>query len=145
MHDELFQGVTRKKQVMAEIRELFRELGGAVSMSVLADEAVERDVIPPEMVEACQQRGLTALCRQAMKVKTADGLPFAKPIGGSGKNDDATWSQLDLFTYDQAVDLVIREATATLADVREVGRLHQWCLNRFGQAPDLPELGWDIA
>ena len=140
MSDELFQGVSRRSAVLQAIRDLFNDLGGAVPLRELADAAVARGVVPPEMIAACQQRGLTALCRQALKVETDDRLPFAKPMSDDGDDDHTRWGRLNLFTYDQAAALVLRESKAWVADRIKIERLRQWCLDRFGRAPDIPEL-----
>jgi hypothetical protein len=107
-----------------------------VPIGVLATEAVSRGVIPPEELERCQMRGIQALCRQALKVKTENGLPFAKPT----TDDEENWTNLELFTYDQAEALINREARAVVADYQELLRLHRWCFGKFGQAPEIPEL-----
>lgn len=124
--------------VREQIRVLFKELGSCLSMSRLATAAIERGVIPPEVLATCQLRGVQEFCRDAMKQKGDDGLPFAKPLGRSRQNRD--WQQLDLFTYEQAEELIDNEAAAVCADYHELLRLHRWCLQKFGRAPEIPEL-----
>jgi hypothetical protein len=123
---------------MKRLRDLFQQLGGSMPPRVLADEAVARGVIPDDVLAVCQRRGLTELCRQALKGKTEDRLPFAKPL--SADEDAGEWKQLDLFTYDQAETLILREWAGIANDVQEVLRLHRWCKDKFGLAPELPSL-----
>ena len=127
--------------MLQQIRDLFRDLGGNVPMRVLGDEAVTRGVIPPEEVQRCTARGIAETCRRALKVKTEDGLPFAKPVaGGFDEHGFIPWKQLPLFNYEEAVALLAREAKAVVDDYTELVRLQRWCLDRFGKAPEIPAL-----
>jgi hypothetical protein len=136
MHDELFPNPQRRSTLLLKLRDLFRELGGNLPIRAFASEAVDRGVISSEELERCQMVGVQALCRQALKVKTEAGLPFAKPTTEDGRN----WSQLELFTYGQAEALIEREAKALMADYQELVLLKRWCLEKFGRAPEIPEV-----
>jgi hypothetical protein len=140
MTDDLLPRYNRS-DMNRNLRELFRELGGNVPMRVLGDEAVTRGVIPPEEVAHCTSRGVQEICRRALKVKTENGLPFAKPIDGSREdNGDTRWKQIELFSYDEAEALIVRESKAIRDDYQELLLLHRWCALKFGKAPDIPEL-----
>lgn len=135
MTDELIP--LQRTAVLKNLRELFANLGGDMPVRVLAEEAITRGVIPSDVLASCQLRGVTELCRQALKTKTESGLPFAKP---TSTKSDGEWKQLELFTYEQAESLVLREAQAMVADYHELLRLHRWCFDKFGRAPEIPEL-----
>ncbi len=137
MHDDELIPLQRTA-VLKRLRELFQELGGSIPPRILADEAIARNVIPAEVLANCQTRGVTELCRLALKAKTEDRLPFAKPL--STDEDAGEWKQLELFTYAQAEALILREARGLVADYRELQRLHRWCLAKFGRAPEIPDL-----
>lgn len=136
MPDELIP--LQRTAILKCLRELFQELGGSMPPRVLADEAVARGIVPDDVLAACQHRGLTDLCRAALKAKTEDRLPFAKPT--STDEDAGEWKQLELFTYTQAEALILREAKGLVDDYHELQRLHRWCVAKFGQAPEIPEL-----
>lgn len=137
MHDDLFPNLQRRSALKAALRDLFQELGGNEPIRILAQEAITRGVIPEDELARCQMVGVQALCREALKKKTEAGLPFAKP---TSEDEDGNWTNLELFTYDQAEALIRREATAIVADYHELLRLHRWCFSKFGQAPEIPEL-----
>jgi hypothetical protein len=137
MHDDELIPLQRTA-ILKRLRDLFRELGGSMPPRVLTDEAIARGVVPTEVLASCQTRGLTELCRLALKGKTEDRLPFAKPT--STDEDAGEWKQLELFTYAQAEALILREARGLVADYHELLRLHRWCLAKFGRAPEIPEL-----
>ena len=125
---------SERRELFAAFQGLFREMGRA-SPRAVAEESVARGIVPPRVLQECQMRGLIEDVRLALKADTEDGLPFAKPIG----NEDADWSQLYLFTYNVASILILREAAAVVHDYKKVRRLHEWCLVKFGRAPEIPE------
>jgi hypothetical protein len=140
MQDE-FAGHKRRSTMYAELRDLFGELGGNVPMRVLGDSAVARGVIPPEEVKRCTDRGIQEICRRALKVRGENGLPFAKPTSSTRDDDgNVEWKQLELFTYDEAAALIVREAKAVVDDYVELQSLHRWCTAKFGRAPEIPQL-----
>lgn len=120
------------------LRDLFRELGGSLPIRLLAEEAITRGTIPEEVLDMCQVRGVSELCRTALKAKTEDDLPFAKPTSSAENNGE--WKQLELFTYQEAQALIAREVDSLTADYQEVERLQRWCLAKFGRAPEIPKL-----
>jgi hypothetical protein len=144
MTDEpLFRNHPRRA-LHQKLRELFKELGGNVPMRTLADEAVERGIIPPEELDRCRMLGVIALCRQALKAKGENGLPFAKPTIQDTESPSDTWKQLELFTYAEAEALLAREANGITGDIEEWMNLHRWCYAKFGRAPKIPQEWRDL-
>jgi len=123
-----------------QLRDLFRELGGSVPMRVLGEEAMARGVIPPEEVARCTLRGIQEICRRALKFKTENGVPFAKPMGEDETDTETRWKQLELFTLIEARAMILRHVKSLREDHSELLVLHRWCFAKFGEAPDIPEL-----
>jgi hypothetical protein len=123
--------------VDAIIRHFFKGRGGNMPAPELAKALIAEQVLPPGVVDRAALRGVTAMCRRALSADTPERIPFAQPIG-SGKN--ARWIQLDLFTHRQAVALIKRRSRDVHDDYEKLRRLQTWCLERFGMAPEIPEL-----
>jgi len=136
MTKELFD--SPQSQTQANIRDLLIEMGRA-SVSDIARVAISRGLIDDETLNQCQMRGASELIRKALKATLPTGLPFAKPLS-DGDGDAAEWAQLEMFTYDEFAALIIREATALESDYAKVLRLRDACLQRFGRAPEIPEM-----
>ena len=119
------------------IRDLFVELGGNVPIRVLATEAITRGAIPESVLRRCQLRGVSDICRQALRAETDEELPFAQP---TGRGSDDPWLQLDLFTYNRAELLLQERAEDLRRDNRKLRRLWTWCFEKFGRAPEIPQL-----
>jgi hypothetical protein len=119
------------------IRELFKELGSSVPIRILANELVDRHLLSDALVRRVTIRGVSELCRTALSKKTAENLPLAQPTG-SGPDDP--WMNLDLFDYAQAEKLIERRVKGLSDDYAELRKLHSWCFDKFGRAPQIPEL-----
>jgi len=126
-----------REAVAKTIRDYFVTLGGAVPLRELAIKLQRNNVLPQPVVDACTRRGLMDLCRKALRAKTDERLPFAQPTGDSRR---ARWVQLDLFTRVQAYALLNRRSKGMADDFDELRHLHAWCLEKFGSAPEIPEL-----
>ena len=138
MADELFPNATNAA-LYASIRSLFKELGGSVPVRVLAEHAIAQGLIPPDEIARCTHRGVQDLCKRALKVKTANGVPFAKPIQGTEDESDS-WTQLELMTYEELAGVITREVRALVKDYHEVQVLVRFCEAKFGRAPAVPQL-----
>jgi hypothetical protein len=125
------------RTVYGIIRTFFAERGGNMPARVLAKAIVDEQVLPPGVVERAALRGVEQMCRRALSRPTAEGVPFAQPIG---KGHKAHWQQLDLFTHTQARALIARRVQNLAEDYEVTRRLWTWCLERFGSAPEIPEL-----
>lgn len=121
----------------AAIRDLFKELGGNVPTRVLAREVIDRDLLTPEELDRCAFHQVQKMCRDALRSLTDERVPFAQPTGG-GRNDP--WLQLDLFTYTEFTALLDRRAKAIEDDHQILRNLQDWCLRKFGRAPEIPHL-----
>lgn len=132
--EELFKSARGRAQ--NAIRELFAEVG-RVSISTLAQTAIDRGLIEDEALLQCQMRGLAELCRAALKRRTEEQLPFAQPISGA---EDGEWAQLDLFSREELFGLIHARVAALAADNAELRLLRGFCLRKFGEAPEIPEL-----
>jgi hypothetical protein len=119
------------------IREFFITLGGNVPMRDLASAIIDRQVLPQPVIDRCTLRGVMAMCRKALSAKTRENLPFAQPTGA--KRQDP-WLQLDLFTQAEAHALIQRRSKGIVDDYDELRALYTWCLEKFGNAPAIPEL-----
>jgi|SRR5580765_2250548 len=126
-----------KEAVAKTIRAYFVTLGGSVPLRELAIKLQSNHVLPQPVVDACTRRGLMDLCRKALRAKTEERLPFAQPTGTSSRS---RWIQLDLFTQAQAFALLNRRSQGMADDFDELRHLHAWCLEKFGSAPEIPEL-----
>jgi hypothetical protein len=127
----------QKPALFRTLRDLFVELGGAMPPRVLAEHALSRNIIPADVLATCQHRGLTALCRDALKGETEDGLPFAKPTTGE---KGARWAQLELFSSTEFESLLARESQGLMNDHRALAKLQRWGEQKFGRTFDIPEL-----
>jgi hypothetical protein len=125
------------RTVFGIIRAFFADRGGNMPARVLAKAIVDEQVLPPGVVERAALRGVEAMCRRALSRPTAEGVPFAQP---TGRGKRAHWQQLDLFTYTQARALIARRVQNLAEDYDVTRRLWTWCLERFGSAPEIPEL-----
>ena len=134
MRRDLF-GERDRDSIADDIQALFTALGGALPVRELARAAIARGLFSQDYLENLTLRGAAAVCGQALKRKTEDDLPFAKPTG-----QDKIWKQRELFTYDEAATMLLREYSAWQADRKELRKLHQWCYLKFGRAPDLPDV-----
>jgi hypothetical protein len=124
--------------VARAIRDLFiHDLGGVVSMHMLAEQAIARGVFPDNMLAGFSKAGAAAWCRKALKQKDETGLPLAKPLTSG---DGAVWKQWLLMTYEEAAAAIERDASSVVADYRELRVLYNDCKQRFGRAPEIPEL-----
>lgn len=123
-------------RTQAAILDLFSELG-RIPIADVAKIALDRDLIEGDVLRQCQMRGVTEFCRRTLKAKrTESGLPFARPIG----DEDGSWDQLLLFTRDELFGLIRRDMKAVLDDYSEVRELVRFCVKKFGEAPEIPEL-----
>lgn len=125
------------EDISEAIRGLFIRLGGNVPMRVLAKAIIDRKVLSDEAIERCTMRGLISECRRALRAKTEEGLPYAQPTGRGARTP---WRQLDLFTQPMAFALLHRRSQNILEDHEELRRLWAWCLEKFGVAPNIPDL-----
>jgi len=125
------------QDISERIREFFITLGGNVPMRDLAMALIDRHVLPQGVIERCTLRGVMAMCRKALSAKTRENLPFAQPTGA--KRHDP-WLQLDLFTQSEAHALIHRRIKGVVDDYDELRALYTWCLEKFGNAPLIPEL-----
>jgi hypothetical protein len=119
------------------IRAAFKARGGNMPARVLAKTLIDEKILPEGVVERATLKGVTVLCRHALSANTAEGLPFAQPVGNAGR---ARWLQLDLFTQAQMFALIRRHAQQLGEDHEQIRRLYAHCLERYGVAPEIPEL-----
>jgi hypothetical protein len=119
------------------IRRFFSERGGNMPALELAKALIHEDVLPSGVVDRAALRGVAAMCRRALGADTDEHIPFAQP---TGKGQRARWIQLDLFTRPQAFALIKRRSQDEYDDHEKLRRLYAWCLDRFGVAPEIPEL-----
>jgi hypothetical protein len=119
------------------IRRVFVELGSNVPARTVTQFIIDRDLLPAEMSQALLFRGLNDHVRRELARTTIEGLPFAQPTGTKRRSP---WKQLDLFTRAEAHALVRRRLRNLYDDHSELVRLHGWCLDKFGDAPSIPDL-----
>lgn len=118
------------------IRQLFQDLGGNVATRELALAVIQRGILTSDELQRLTIRSVQQLCRQALSAETAARVPFAQPTG-DGKHDP--WLQLELFTYDRFCGLIDRRAKSLNDDHEKLRRLRDWGLQKYGQAPDIPQ------
>lgn len=123
-------------QMQIDLRALFSEMG-VVSAREVITEAMERGIFPDEVLQQAQIDGLSEILRRALKSEDANGLPFAKPIS-TGRN--AKWKQFVLLDYDEMAGSIERDAKGLAADYEKVKRQRDFCLIKFGRAPEIPAL-----
>jgi len=134
--DQLFED-DDPQAISETIRDFFVTLGGNIPMRELATAVIERQVLPDSVIERCTLRGVMAMCRKALSAKTRENLPFAQPTGEKRRDP---WLQLDLFTQTEAYALIQRRSKGIADDYDELRALYTWCLEKFGSAPEIPEL-----
>lgn len=133
--EELFPN--ELKQAHQTIRDIFNRRGRG-SICDTWEEA--RTVLPPRVLESAMRRGGHALCREALKQTDERGLPMAKPTG----SEEGEWAQLALFTHAELSNLIVRESRALIADWQKLRQLRDYCVERFGSAPHIPELDDEV-
>lgn len=117
------------------LKELFKTIGIAPRVSELVDAALERGLIPEEVINSCTRSGLYALCREALKEKESEnGLALAKPLG---RGRDARWQKVTLMNEAEAISLLQMEYEAVGADIKEFRKYENYFRDRFGDA--IPE------
>jgi hypothetical protein len=73
-----------QREIRHQIRSLFTELGGNLSIAALVQEVLDRGLIPEHKRKAMLLRGIAEVCREALMENTEKGLPFAKPLAARG-------------------------------------------------------------
>lgn len=117
------------------VRALFDEMGGRMTARTLAETALDRGIFDDMTVESFTLRGAMVFVKKALKVKLEDGLPKAKPIG-----EHKTWVNRYLWDYAEFCDVIANESIGIVADHKGLRGLREWGLDRFGRAPEIPEL-----
>ncbi len=134
MSTVLFPSVKSKTELQEEIRSLLGELGMSHARHI-AEVAIERGLFDDDVLNGFALQGAMEFVRNALKAKQDDGLSFARPVG-----PDDEWKQRTLWTYKDAFKFLRKSAIGIAADQAEFHKEHEWCLGRFGKAPDLAEL-----
>jgi hypothetical protein len=119
------------------VRRVFVELGSNVPIRTVTQAIIDRQLLPALTLSHFLYRGLYERVRKELSAKTREGLPFAQP---TSLVKTAPWKQLDLFTGDEAFAMIARRVDNIHEDYAELVRLHAWCLEKFGDAPVIPEL-----
>ncbi len=128
---DLIEGSRKPRlDLMDHFRDIHKELGVA-DIRQIVDVALNRGLVPDFIRLSCEKRGLNEMCREALKQKTEDGIPYAQPLDDGLK---AKWKQTILFTIEQAIDLLQRKAKAIDCDIGEFRTLEQSYRDRFGDA-----------
>lgn len=130
---ELFKTDMRLAQSI--IVDAFKARRSSVPITELWDEV--RPTIPDSVLKYAESVGGKTICRAALKREGENGLPLAKPLD----DDENSWQQLPLFTYEELSALIIRESRSIESDIRKLRRLRDYCVDRFGMAPEIPSLG----
>lgn len=71
------------------------------------------------------------------EISAVTDLPFAQP---TGVKRNAPWKQLAFFTRSEGHALIRRRIRNLHDDHAEIVRLGVWCVDKFGDAPSIPEL-----
>ena len=121
----------------AIIRAAFQKRGGNIPIHDLAAALIAEKVLPAGVVERAALRGITETCRRALSVISTEGVPYAQPLGTGRK---ARWKQLDLYTHADFSQLIAQRVRNLEEDFEMTRRLQICCLERFGSAPEIPEL-----
>lgn len=79
--------------------------------------------------------------RAAVKVKMANGLPFAVPTR-TLQDKSPVWSQLTLLNYDDALFYLYKLCDGVFKDVKQVNAFQSYMLDRWGHAPSTPSWGF---
>lgn len=80
--------------------------------------------------------------RDAVKVKMANGLPFAVPTR-QREDKSPVWCQLNLLDYDDARFYLYSLIQGVTKDVKQIEAFQQYMEDRWGEAPPIPE--WKFA
>jgi hypothetical protein len=125
------------RQAKDSFKELHRSLGIASRTCDIVDAALDRNLVPREVIDRCTRDGLIKLCGAALKEPADNGLPYAKPVG---RGPDARWQQLVLLNLEDAIQVLRAEFEGIAADIREFRKLHEYFKDRFGDA--IPEFNF---
>ena len=141
------QGKTQQEQIV----DVFQAAGGLLSMRHLAKLVRKADIFSAEQLEDMALKGIQAYCRRAMAGRGPDGLPVAVVLpeqsnAAPDTDDSDAPEQLPLWQLTALLDKqqlfgVIRERCVGLdRDYAMIQRFRDHCLERFGEAPEIPEL-----
>jgi len=136
-----------------QIRDVFADVG-SVGMRTLVSELRARGVYSDADLERFALTGMMSDARAALSARGAPGcvkgLRWAYPVPRSEVLDDESdddaaiegpqWKQLPLFEYDEMVLLLRKTSTEVMADHASLVTLRDFCLERFGRAPEIVEI-----
>lgn len=123
---------------------IFREMGGTTTIR-LAQECIKQGVFDEEELQRASLRWAQGVCREAIKLTDpTTGLPFAGPTRQKAENADGTagreWRQLTLMDYDDLAFNIEERANGLWADYSTLVKMREYCIERFGRAPQIPVL-----
>ena len=121
------------------IRDKFAELsqGHPISIRRLERELIYGSLrVEEEVIDHWALVGCHKDIADALKAEDENGLPYAKPLT-SGL--EPVWQQLRLFNYLEMCGLIAREMGAVEQDYNKAMRLVDYCLHKFGKAPNVPD------
>lgn len=122
-----------------EIRRVFADVG-PVSTRTLARKCIDADVFDAAWLESATVRAVQRECRKALRETDGIGLPFAGKTTETDDDGSPVWAQRELWdreTYylniEQHIDQRDRNHDRAVL-------LHNECLRKYGEAPDISGL-----
>lgn len=116
-------------------------MGGALSYRELTGEVIREHILSAEELERVTYEGVRRLCERALKKRdTTYGVQRAMP-SEYDRDDEGQrrWKQAELFSKEEAFAYFKAESHRVGVHFSKLVRLHDWILDRFGEAPEVPE------
>lgn len=128
------------KSQAQQIRELFDADGGRSGNRAFAELCIYQGIFDGDAHEVLV-RDAMARIRRALKEDTAWGVPFAGPTGEVDEESGAVvWKKIELWTYEDFEWDAKRGGEALGQDYARLKRKNEFCLEKYGRAPAIPEL-----
>jgi hypothetical protein len=123
-----------------QIRELFEVEGGAMGNRQFAELCIYQGIFDADRHEVLVNYAMSQI-RRALKEDTSYGIPFAGPTAERDEESGAVvWKKLELWTYEDFEWDARQGSDALTADLARLKRKNEFCLEKYGKAPVIPEL-----
>ncbi len=131
------------KSQTQQIQEEFEAVGGQMGNRVFAEHCIYQGFFDADRDHVMVDYAMRVI-RRALKADTSYGIPFAGPTGEVDEESGApVWKKLELWTYADFEWDAKRGGEEIGADHARLKRKNEFCLEKYGKAPSIPDLVWE--